>query len=133
MSPTTSEIDVEFAALTAGLAGTDPADLPEILTDDEPQENDVPYEARHARRYCPWVDVAVPEREESLAVADAAQAAALDGYGGFLKSPTARHAHDGTAQAMLAWAAEELEAALEQRSPSRRRLRAVLEKMKAVL
>ena len=135
---TTLDVDAEFEALTAAMLATpdgDPTELPEWLLDDEPQETDIPVKAapgRHAARYCPWTDIEVPEPTTSAAVEVAATTAMLDLQVGFIKSPTAKHAHDGTALALVDFAAAELRAALASRSVPRPRLRALLAKLEAM-
>lgn len=138
------DVDAEFEALTAQMFGVpevDPGSLPDWLTDDEmlPEEAPVrePYVPRHStgRERCPWLDVVVPEPAETgehLAVQDAAVASMLDQPVAFIKSPTAKHAHDGTALAMIDHAADELRAALKQRSVPRRVLRSLLAKLEAM-
>jgi hypothetical protein len=130
------DVDAEFEALASQLAaepGADPVELPEWLTDPEPKEDDIPVPGRHAKRYCPWTDVVVPEPTSSTAVEAAATTAMLDLRMGFIKSPTAKHAHDGTGLAMVEFAAAELRAALKQRSVPRGRLRDLLGKLEAML
>jgi len=136
---TTLDVDAEFEALAAAMLATpdgDPTELPEWLLDDEPQETDIPVKAapgRHAARYCPWTDIEVPPLSGSHpAVEAAATTAMLDLQVGFIKSPTAKHAHDGTALAMIDHATSEITAILSQRSIPRPRLRALLEQLKAM-
>lgn len=125
-------MDLELGFMLSPDDGVDPVELPEWLTDDEPQEGDEPVRGRHAKRYCPWVDVVVPPPTSSPAVEAAATTAMLDLQVGFIKSPTAKHAHDGTALALLAFAAAEIRTALARRSVPRRRLRSLLAKLEAM-
>ena len=135
--PLTLDVDAEFEALTAAMLAApegDPSELREWLTDPEQKEGDVPVkkEGRHAKRYCPWTEVVVPEPTNSAAVESAATTAMLDLRVGFIKSPTAKHAHDGTALAMIDFATAEIATMLAHRSIPRRRLRGLLEKLKAM-
>lgn len=138
------DVDAEFEALMLGVecpelfndAETQPTDIPDWLSDPmyptPPKQED--YVPRHStgRERCPWLDVVVPEPEEHLAVQDAAVASMLDQPVAFIKSPTAKHAHDGTALAMIDHAADEIRAALASRSVPRRRLRSLLDKLEAM-
>lgn len=135
------DVDAEFDALTAQMFGApevDPGSLPDWLLDPEmlPEEAPAkePYVPRHStgRERCPWLDVEVPEPTGSPAVEAAATTAMLDLRVGFIKSPTAKHAHDGTALAMIDHAADELRSALKQRSVPRRVLRSLLDKLEAM-
>lgn len=137
----TLDVDAEFDALTAQMflvPEVDPGSLPDWLVDPEmlPEEAPAkePYVPRHStgRERCPWLDVVVPEPTNSLAVETAATTAMLDLQVGFIKSPTAKHAHDGTALAMIDFAADVLRAALASRSVPRRRLRDLLGKLEAM-
>jgi hypothetical protein len=138
LAPPTAEIDfgdidAEWLALSEA---TDPTELPEWLLDDEPAETDLPVKAstgRHAARYCPWTDVEVPPRTgEHPAVEAAATTAMLDLPVTFIKSPTAKHAHDGTALAMIDHAANVLKHSLSMRSVPRGRLRDLLHQLEAM-
>lgn len=138
MTLTDIDIEAQFQAIMFGVPDVDPADLPPWLADPDPmlptppkQEDYVP---RHStgRERCPWLDVEVPEPTNSLAVEVAATTAMLDLQVGFIKSPTAKHAHDGTALAMIDHAADELRAALKQRSIPRGALRSLLGKLEAM-
>ena len=137
----TLDVDAEFEAMTAAMflvPEVDPGSLPDWLTDPEmlPEEAPAkePYVPRHStgRERCPWLDVIVPEPTEHPAVEAAATTAMLDLQIGFIKSPTAKHAHDGTALAMIDHAADELRQALKQRSVPRRVLRSLLAKLEAM-
>lgn len=137
----TLDVDAEFEAMTAQMflvPNADPAALPDWLTDDEmlPEEAPVqePYVPRHStgRERCPWLDVVVPEPTEHPAVEAAATTAMLDLQIGFIKSPTAKHAHDGTALAMIDFAADVLRTSLARRSVPRRVLRDLLGKLEAM-
>jgi len=133
---TTLDVDTEFEALTAAmfaLPEVAPTDLPDWMTKDPMLPAEENYTPRHStgRERCPWLDVEVPTG--TLAVQDAAVASMLDQPVAFIKSPTAKHAHDGTALAMIDHAVVELRAALAGRgSLPRRRLRALLAKLEAM-
>ena len=137
----TLDVDAEFEAMTEQMfliPEVDPAQLPDWLTDEEMLPEEAPekeaYVPRHStgRERCPWVDVVVPEPEEHPAVEAAATTAMLDLRVGFIKSPTAKHAHDGTALAMIDFAADVLRASLARRSVPRRVLRDLLSKLEAM-
>lgn len=128
MTPVVTDImDLELGFLLS--PDVDPAALPASLT------AGVEYVPRHraVRPRCPWLDVVVPTATGALAVQDAAVASMLDQPVAFIKSPTAKHAHDGTALAMLDHAAYVLRATLAGRSVSRRVLRGLLKKLEAML
>jgi hypothetical protein len=140
------DVDAEFEALMLGVEcpelfddiGIDPTELPDWLTDPDPMYPTPPkqedYVPRHStgRERCPWLDVVVPEPTEHPGVEAAATTAMLDLQVGFIKSPTAKHAHDGTALAMIDHAADQLRAALKQRSIPRGDLRSLLHQLEAM-
>lgn len=138
----TLDVDAEFEALTAQMfliPEVDPGALPDWLTDEEmlPEEMPAkePYVPRHStgRERNPWLDVEVPPMTgEHPAVEAAATTAMLDLPVEFIKSPTAKHAHDGTALAMIDHAAAEIKAALACRSVPRGRLRSLLNQLEAM-
>lgn len=133
----TIDVDAEFEAIMFGVPDVDPSDLPDWMTMDPMLPTDIPdaYSPRHStgRERCPWIDVEVPPATAALAVQDAAVASMLDQPVAFIKSPTAKHAHDGTALAMIDHAVVELRAALDGRgSLPRRKLRALLAKLEAM-
>lgn len=125
-------VDAEFLALTRAMNDSaDPTDLPEWLTDDEPQPTDLPPRRVHRPRHqrCPWVGLAVPKPAthpavEAAAISSGLEAPAMPYLGG--------RAHDGTAIAMVDHAAAEITAMLVGRNVSRRRLRALLETLEAM-
>lgn len=136
---TLTDIDVEaqFQAIMFGVPDVDPAELPEWLVDGEPEPpaKKEAYVPRHStgRERCPWIDVVVPPSTASLPVQEAAMRSMLDQPVAFIKSPTAKHAHDGTGLAMIEHAAAEIRKALKQRSVPRAALRALQYQLEAML
>lgn len=125
-------VDTMDLELTFLLPSAAPSDLPDWLT--EGVDTPAPYAPRHStgRERCPWLDVVVPPATGALAVQDAAAAAMLDQPVAFIKSPTAKHAHDGTALAMIDHAVDEIRTILSRRSVPRRRLRDLLHRLEAM-
>ncbi len=146
-NPTLIDLDAEFEEMMLGVEvphlfpemGTNPTDLPDWLTEGikppPPPPPPAGYVARHStgRERCPWLDIEVPEATEHPGVEAAAVTAMLDLNVGFIKSPTAKHAHDGTALAMIDHAADVLRASLARRSVPRRVLRDLLGKLEAMV
>lgn len=134
------DIEAEFQAIMFGIPEVDPGSLPDWLLDDEMLPEEIPVQDAYMPRHStghernPWLDVEVPPMTgEHPAVEAAATTAMLDLPVAFIKSPTAKHAHDGTALAMIDFAAAEIKAALACRSVPRGRLRSLLNQLEAML
>lgn len=133
---TMKDVDQEFAKLTAtlaglqGLDGADPTDLPDWLTDEEPQEADLPprrvHRPRHGKQNCPWVGLKPTTHPavERAAISSGLEAPAMPYLAG--------RAHDGTALAMVEHAVAELDEMLAGSYISKRRLRALKHRMEAM-